>query len=360
MEPEGGADEPRKPFRHTGKGAELFRLYIVNLALSLVSLGFYRFWGKTRIRRYLWAGTRYLDEPLEYTGTGKELFLGFLVVLAVLLPLFLVIAVAQVVAQTTAPEYLPLGQFLPTLLILYLIPVAAYRARRYRLSRTLWRGIRSRQTGSAWRYGAMSLGFLVANVMTLGLLYPVGRVRLAGYRLNNTWFGDRRFRFDGRAGSLYKPFLINLALAVGTAVLAVGLVISIAGVLFGTGEFDLGVGALLPLFIPVLILLSAILPWFRYKAVEWRYLTGRTRYERLSFDTDVGWRGLAWLRVTNAILVVVTLTLAVPFVILRSARFVCRHLATAGEVDFEAIAQSQGELPERGEGLAEAFDVGDF
>ncbi|MCY4396908.1 MAG: DUF898 family protein, partial [Rhodospirillaceae bacterium] len=63
---------------HDGRSGELFVIFLVNLALSILTLGIYRFWGRTRIRRYVWSQTSLLGEPLEYTGRGIELFLGFL------------------------------------------------------------------------------------------------------------------------------------------------------------------------------------------------------------------------------------------------------------------------------------------
>ena len=58
---------------------------MVNLLLTIVTLGIYRFWAKTRIRRYLWSQTEFLGDRFEYTGTGKELLIGFLIVFAFLI-----------------------------------------------------------------------------------------------------------------------------------------------------------------------------------------------------------------------------------------------------------------------------------
>ena len=71
--------------------AGLIGLSIVNFILRVLTLGIYHFWGKTEVRRRIWSAVRLNGEPLEYTGTGKELFIGFLVVLlCVFLPMLLV------------------------------------------------------------------------------------------------------------------------------------------------------------------------------------------------------------------------------------------------------------------------------
>src|SRR5258705_6215321 len=79
----GAADEspmPSQQFAYDGRLGELYGIFIVNLLLSIVTLGFYRFWGKTRIRRYIWSRLSLSGDAFEYTGTGGELFIGFLIV----------------------------------------------------------------------------------------------------------------------------------------------------------------------------------------------------------------------------------------------------------------------------------------
>src|SRR6185503_3238115 len=71
----------------------LGRLAIVNFLLNLVTLTIYRFWAKTNVRRHIWSCVHINGQPLEYTGRGIELFLGFLIVLGLfVLPFALAIA----------------------------------------------------------------------------------------------------------------------------------------------------------------------------------------------------------------------------------------------------------------------------
>src|ERR1700722_1664932 len=73
----------------------LIGLLSKNYFLTLVTIGVYRFWAATKLRRYLWSNIEVAGDGLEYTGTGRELFLGFLVAMAVLLPLSIAYAVAN-------------------------------------------------------------------------------------------------------------------------------------------------------------------------------------------------------------------------------------------------------------------------
>src|SRR3954471_14113917 len=88
--------QPETAIEFTGSWREYLPIALTNLLLTIVTLGIYRFWAKARERRYLWSRTRFIDETLEWTGTGKEMFIGALIVFLVLLPIFyLVNTVAQ-------------------------------------------------------------------------------------------------------------------------------------------------------------------------------------------------------------------------------------------------------------------------
>src|SRR3954462_3719210 len=73
----------------TGDRKEFFHLVARGAALELVTVGFYRFWLVTDIRRHLWSNTVIDGDAAEYTGRGKELLLGFLFALAILVPIYL-------------------------------------------------------------------------------------------------------------------------------------------------------------------------------------------------------------------------------------------------------------------------------
>src|SRR6478752_5619128 len=119
--------------RFVGDAGAYWRLLIRGNALLAVTLGIYRFWFATDVRRYLWSNTEVAGETLEYTGTPTELLIGFLIALAVLVPLYLLFALA---AFTLGP----VGQSISALsfpLLFFLGQYAVYRARRYRLTRTI-------------------------------------------------------------------------------------------------------------------------------------------------------------------------------------------------------------------------------
>jgi uncharacterized membrane protein YjgN (DUF898 family) len=195
-----------------------------------VTLWFYRFWAKTRVRRHIWDSIRINGEPLEYTGTGKELFFGFLVIMAVIfLPLALI---ATGLAFYFGPESIALSifQIVVTLALVCFYGFAIYRARRYRLSRTVWRGIRGALTGSSLAYSGKYLAALILNPMTAGWSRPAMNLLLAEQMYNDTRFGNQPFTFRGRAGPLYARYAVcwflTAAILVGLIVIGVGIAMS--------------------------------------------------------------------------------------------------------------------------------------
>jgi uncharacterized membrane protein YjgN (DUF898 family) len=300
--------------RHHGRGGELFVIFLVNVLLKTVTLGIYHFWAKTRVRRYLWTQTSFDGDHLEYTGTGKELFFGFLKVLALVALLGIGIAVLYHAAPPAVIAVAVAGYLLSPVLI----GAGLYSALRYKLTRTKLRGIRFGLQGSAWDHGLNLLGYTLLTALTLGLYTPYMRMKLTAHAVNNMRFGNTPFTFTGKGGDLFGCFLLAVLLTIPT----LGLV------------------------------------WFWYKAKELRYQAEHTRLDGLSFQINLRGRRLLLLVVTNLLLLIVTLGLAFSWVICRNLRLVFERTQVSGSLDYDRIRQAQQVNDATGEGLVEALDLG--
>ena len=187
-------------------GGSLPGLLLKNALLTLLTLGVYRFWAKTRLRRYYWNSIVVGGEPLEYAGRGFELFIGFLIALVVLVPLgFAGSALQQLALHSPATAA---GLQVAYVVLVYLLSqVARFRARRYRLSRTLWRGIRAGQDGSTWSYLGLAALWAAAVAASLGLAAPWAMRALQRYRTGVTRFGDRHFSLEATVGPLVRAWM---------------------------------------------------------------------------------------------------------------------------------------------------------
>ncbi len=184
----------------TGDRRGFLGLVARGAGLEMITAGFYRFWLTTDIRRHLWAHTVVDGDGAEYTGRGKELLIGFLVAMAILLPIYLGYFILGLEA-----ERLQAFASLPLVLFLYVFTqFAIYRARRYRMTRTIWRGVRFWMTGSGWAYALRATLWGAAMVLTLGLVLPWRDASLERYKMQHTHYGELQGSFVGTGGEFFK------------------------------------------------------------------------------------------------------------------------------------------------------------
>ncbi|MEM9319777.1 MAG: DUF898 family protein [Pseudomonadota bacterium] len=195
--------------RFDGGRGELFLLALRVGFLTLVTAGIYRFWAKTRLRRWFWSAVKPGGTPMEYTGTALEKLTGFL--LAIILLAFVLtainlggIAISINLMDDAHWSFFAAAGALPAA-ILPLFYFARYRARRYILSRSRWRGIRFGMSSGAVGYAWRATLYLLLTIATLGLLWPLMTFRLEKYLTDRTWYGTARFSQHGSMWRLYGP-----------------------------------------------------------------------------------------------------------------------------------------------------------
>ena len=175
--------------RFVGPSKTFWHVLSWGAVLLMFTLGIYRFWLTTDIRRYLWSNTELAGESFEYAGTAYELLLGFLIALAVLVPFY-----AAFFLLTLAPGNT--WSLLGLLILIFLGQYAVYRARRYRLTRTIYRGVRFHQSGSAFLYSVSAVLWWALIVLSAGLAYPFAQSQLEHFKMRHTFFGNLPGRFE--------------------------------------------------------------------------------------------------------------------------------------------------------------------
>ncbi|MEM7634121.1 MAG: YjgN family protein [Pseudomonadota bacterium] len=374
--PAAGAEPVRIEYvAHQGLGG----IAITNFLLNLITLSFYRFWAKTRVRRHIWSSVQINGEPVEYTGTGKELFFGFIVIMAVV---FLPVAlIGTGLAAYFGPESgaVIAFQLFIGLALVTLYGFAIYRARRYRLSRTVWRGIRGALPGSALSYSGKYFGSLLLSPMTLGWSTPAMNLILAQHITNDMRFGNTPFSFSGRSGPLY----LRYALCWFGTIVAYFLIAAVGIALYYSGAFDglqkvfasladdsaasgnskageglAVIAGLLLAYLSYVALRSTI--WSFYTARELNIFAQYTRFSGATFEFNATAWSLITLWLGNMALIIFTLGIAQPFVEQRIMRYFVERLSVHGAIDFASIQQSQAQLDRRGEGLIDALDLDAF
>lgn len=272
---------PPTPVSFYGDRGEFRRLVTRGAGLELVTVGFYRFWLATDIRRHLWSNTDIGDDAAEYTGRGKELLLGFLFALAILVPIYLVYFLIGLEAERAKAF-----ASLPLFLFFYLFgQFAIYRARRYRLTRTVWCGVRFWMSGSGWAYAARSVLWGILVILTVGLMLPWREAALERYKMRHSYYGDLPGSFDGRGLDFFRHGWWLWLLGV----LSLALMVWAAAKNVPVAPFVLMVGA------PFI--------YGAFKAVEWRWWLSGIRFgdvwleSALSPTALIGlyWKVIGWM-----------------------------------------------------------------
>jgi len=301
-----------------GSGGTLFGIYVVNILLTIVTFGFYRFWGRVKVRRFMLSQTAFEGDRFAYHGTGKELLLGF--VKALLFVGMPITALSTAARLSGDVKIVIATQAFTYLLVFIFIPIAMVGARRYRLSRTSWRGIRFSFRGRAWAFVRIFMLATLLNSVTLTLYYPFFQARQQGFLVSNSYFGRRPFRFDGRGRDLFGAYVVALLLLVPT--------------------------------------LGLYLFWFN--ARKTRYFWGHTYFETARFRSAMTGGALLVQTLVNAIMLILTLGLAWPWVLIRRARFEFACLSVEGPLDLAGIVQEPQLATATGDALSSLLgaDVG--
>ena len=355
----GAAAVPGRVVRFTGNWREYLPIAATNVLLTIVTLGIYRFWATARERRYLWSRTEVIGDRLEWSGTGKEMFIGFLMVMAVLIPFFLfiqflfpaLIARGKVEAAAGIFTLFYIGLF-------YLVGFARFRALRYRLSRTWWRGIRGGSDEPGWNYGGEYLGRVALSAMTMFIIWPWAATRLWSSRWNQMSFGSLQFRAELTAEGLKRRwaavYLVPIAVlfVVGGIAAAIGFSAAASG--------DEPSPTIMASILGLFLLFYLVIPLM---TLHWYAKFYRKAADALSLaDLEFGFDATTWdwlkLFLGNLGLAIITLGLGIAFWGYRNWAFMVRHAHLYGEVDASRLTQSTTHAPGEAEGFADAFDIG--
>jgi uncharacterized membrane protein YjgN (DUF898 family) len=277
----------------SGDRGEFCGLVERGTGLELITFGFYRFWLATDIRRHLWSHTSLDGDAPEYTGRARELLIGFLFALAILMPIYLVYFLVGIEAERTKAF-----TSFPLILFFYLFgQFAIYRARRYRLTRTVWRGVRFWMDGSGWAYAMRAAGWGLLVLLTLGAVLPWREAALERYKMRHCYYGDLQGSFEGRGWELFQRGWKWWLTALSPVIIGLALFVMNAGHRLPTAQ-----GRMFGL---VILIWMVALPFVygAFKAVEWRWWISGIRFGDVRLESAllngalVGlyWKVIGWL-----------------------------------------------------------------
>ncbi len=353
MPPQAVLPPPERHAVHfTGNAREFFGIWFVNLVLSIVTLGIYSAWAKVRTERYFYGNTLLGDSPFEYLAQPIAILKGRLIAYAV------AIALGLCAHFQIWSVYIPL-----ILLVLVLLPWLIQRTLRFRARYSAWRGLRFRFVDGVFESYLNFFFKPMLNLVTLWMASPWVRMGQHEYMAAGHRFGGRRFAFHGDVGAYYIPFAICVGLGIGAYILMVVAMVG-GAMLAALLERDGGGGppsgwsiALAMAPAAVVYIGFLMLPVYlrtKYTNLMWKFASlGPHRFESTLRARDV-----IWIYVSNGLAIVFSLGLAVPWAMVRLARYRAKHFAmwTYGSLDDFAAEAERNEGATSAE-LIDALDM---
>jgi uncharacterized membrane protein YjgN (DUF898 family) len=348
--PQPHSPHPPEQLQFTGRGSEYFGIWIVNLLLTIVTLGIYSAWAKVRRLHYFYRNTQLAGSSFDFHGSPTRILIGR------------AIALAMLIAYNLSVRLHSLLTIFILAALAIIMPWLLRNSLRFRLYNTSWRGTRFHfqgTLGGAYRVFLLN-GFL--TLITLYVLLPFTHQRLKAYQHDNTWFGRTQCSFHARAGQFYVIYLLFLAaLAIFAVVVGVsgivGVFTAISEAQRHGGHVDPH-GALRALFIvygALIVMGVSIGPTFH--ALINNLIWNNTRVGEHRIECNISPFSLIGITLSNLVLVVLTLGLFIPWAQVRLAKYQLEsvRLLPAGDLqEFEAAAtETPGAV---GEEVATAFD----
>lgn len=323
-----GVSGRRLKFEFQGNGAEYFRIWIVNILLTILTLGIYSAWAKVRRNQYFYGNIRLDKASLEYLADPKKIMKGRLIAAGIILILNLLSQLHVTLAMLSVPVF-ALGT--PWLII---------RGLSFRAYNSAYRNIRF---GFNATYGHAFKVFVLwplAVFPTLGLLLPHVYYLQKKFIVENSQYGKSRFTFQARSRDYFPIFLIA------------GLLMMV-----GAGMIGLGAASLMPvpmtiLFVPLYLFVFA---YFSVSSANLNYSSTRLGSHR--FQADLKTKDYMMLVLTNTIGMVLTLGLFTPWAQIRTMRYKVQHLCLKSSGDLNTfVADKQKEVGAFGEEMAGFMD----
>ena len=299
-----------------GKGGELFGIQIVNLLLTVITLGFYYPWAKAKELKYMYGNTTLEGSSFEFSGTGEEMFKGFLKFVGILLGLIILSILLNIFI------FNGLGIFVLYAAFFILSPLAIHGSYRYRMSRTKWRGIRFGYRGDRNEFVKMFFKGILLTFVTIGIYGAWFAIDLRNYLISNIRFGSAHLKYQGNGGEYFKKIVVGYILTILTL-----------GIYSFWWQKDL----------------------FNY-FIDNMWLEKDD--QRITFKSSATGGGFATLMIVNILIVVFTLGLGTSWVITRTLEFIMQNIQLEGDANLEELHQTEEEYTDAlGEDMADFFDL---
>jgi uncharacterized membrane protein YjgN (DUF898 family) len=326
------------PIEFTGGAWEYFKIYMVNMVFTMLTLGIYSAWAKVRTERWFHGHTRLDGQPFAYHATPMQIFKGRMLVVALMLVYVLL------------DNFVPFLSVILLLLVFVATPWLMLSSLRFNAAMTSYRGLRFSFKGTLEEAFVIYLVLPIAIPFTVGLILPYLTYRQVRFVASNMAYGNVQAIYEGNAKSFVGIYLKVMAIFVAPlGLLGVTAFFLSDDVKFVTVAAGLG----------VVVFYAAMLVSSAYIASAVRNLKfNNTSFGPVRFQSTQQALTLIGLYITNALAVGFSLGLLYPWAKVRLTRYKAATLVVESEQDLGVFT---GELVHAhgaiGDELADALDV---
>lgn len=346
--PASGANADPVAFKFSGTWEGYFRVWIVNVLLTIVTFGICAAWAKVRKKRFFYAHTTFDGHAFEYLADPKKILIGNIIVAVLFL------------SYSASGAISPMVQLPMMLAVAVLVPWFIVRSFLFNARNSAWRGLRFGFHGRYW--GAMRVYLLLPILvpLTLGLLLPYVSKERRKWMAENHRFGTAPLSFGGTTGDLFKIYLKGLLffLPIIGAYFLMIIFMAFSAVGGKAAQTDQFASAMM--IFPLLMFGGLPLAYFGtifLRARLFSYYWSNTRIGPHSFRACMRARDLLGLQLLNSIVVVFTCGLLFPWAAVRTAKFQLDSIdvVPGGSLDTFA-AESQPPVSAIGEAAGDFLD----
>lgn len=314
--------EKQIPFRFGGTGGEYFKIWIVNVVLSVLTLGIYSAWAKVRRKQYFYGNTSLTENSFRYLADPVKILKGRLIVFAFF-----------VVSSMFNQFFPPLSIFV-SIALFFVVPYFVVRSLAFNARNSSWRNIRFNFTGT---YGAAAMAYIVWPILgslTLGILIPFAFYKQKKFIVENSSYGRTYFKFNAVAKDYYAIVL--------RFIIPVVILCAVGGVAayFLNDYFFNFVEVLSPLMILGFILVYLLA--FVYFSVKFsNLLYNSAALMKHRFKSTMLVPQYAWIVISNTIATVLTIGLFHPFAQVRAFRYKISNLSLLCKGDLDNFVATE-------------------
>jgi uncharacterized membrane protein YjgN (DUF898 family) len=335
----------RLPFEFRGMAGEFFGIWIVNLLLSILTLGIYSAWAKVRTKRYFYGSTFVDDVAFEYHATPIQILIGR------------IIAVLAYIIFIITSSVAPVFYLILLVALIFAIPWLVNRSLRFNTRMSSYRNVR---LGFGGTYGGAFIVYIlwpIAGILSIGLLLPMAARAQQSYIVNNARFGGRPLSADLKISAFYKVYFIGLLIMIA---LFVQFGFAAYDLAVNTDGTDPGIAATMSLMTSYMIFLFGLL----FVGVYIQTLVTNLVFNTMklddahSFSSKMSPFRMLWITLTNTLAIALTFGLMYPWAQVRQVKYRASKTAFFAASDLsEFVSTLEDEDSAVGEELAEIFDI---